>query len=212
MSNWAAQSSLLAFALFASGCSTLAGIEEGSPLAGDGGEPTDGSGVSDVVSWPDAGDSAVAQDAADAADAAACAPGFANCDGNAQNGCETPLGTFEHCSACGDSCKPPNGTGVCDTGKCRVATCPGGLGDCDKVFQNGCEAALNTKTNCGACNNTCVGKLGCNLNPGPQCACLGDSDCNSGSTGACPLGVCVCSGTVCKKGQVCIAGGKCGVP
>jgi hypothetical protein len=34
----------------------------------------------------------------------ACATGWADCDGQFENGCETPLGTDSNCLACGDAC------------------------------------------------------------------------------------------------------------
>ena len=36
--------------------------------------------------------------------AATCDTGFADCNGSANDGCETPLGTLTDCTACGDSC------------------------------------------------------------------------------------------------------------
>jgi hypothetical protein len=193
------------------GCATLAGIEEGSPLPVDSGVP-ESSASQDATAWPDSGDAGDATSTQDATDAMSCPSGFGDCDGNAQNGCETALGTYNHCADCNDRCKPPSGVGVCSKGTCKVSSCPSGQGDCDGVFQNGCEAPLNTKTNCGACSNTCAGSLVCNANPGPQCACRQNSHCSAGSTGACGFGVCQCSGTNCMKGQVCVAGGKCGTP
>jgi hypothetical protein len=35
---------------------------------------------------------------------ACCAPARADCDGNAANGCETPIGNAENCARCGDRC------------------------------------------------------------------------------------------------------------
>jgi hypothetical protein len=33
-----------------------------------------------------------------------CNPGFANCDGNATNGCEANLASTTHCQRCGNQC------------------------------------------------------------------------------------------------------------
>ncbi len=45
----------------------------------------------------------------------ACTPGFANCDGNASNGCEANTRTSpQHCGACGTVCP----SGRCEEGRC----------------------------------------------------------------------------------------------
>jgi hypothetical protein len=38
-----------------------------------------------------------------------------------------------------------------------VLTCPTGYGNCDNRVANGCETALTTAQNCGACGNACGG-------------------------------------------------------
>jgi hypothetical protein len=58
--------------------------------------------------------------------AASCALGWADCDGDSANGCETPLGTIDDCGACGDACPGiPNGAPVCEAGACATACLPG---------------------------------------------------------------------------------------
>lgn len=66
----------------------------------------------------------------------ACNQGFANCDGKPATGCETPLGTDQNCSGCGNICS--GGT------VCRNFTC---VNPCD-VCASGCryttvQAAVN---------------------------------------------------------------------
>jgi hypothetical protein len=70
-----------------------------------------------------------------------CPAGYANCDGNAANGCEANLTEDEaHCGTCGTSCQGQgNATGVCVSGTCGVA-CPVGSYDCDGNAANGCES------------------------------------------------------------------------
>jgi hypothetical protein len=87
----------------------------------------------------------------------ACAPGLADCDGDAANGCEVALATtLAHCGACGRRCDPPNATPRCEAGACAVASCGSGFGDCDGNATNGCEVALDgAAAHCGACGNAC---------------------------------------------------------
>ncbi|MBN1206472.1 MAG: hypothetical protein JXB05_16415 [Myxococcaceae bacterium] len=70
-----------------------------------------------------------------------CQQGYANCDGDAANGCEVNLTEdAEHCGACGTSCQAQgNAAGVCVAGTCGVA-CPVGTYDCDGSPANGCES------------------------------------------------------------------------
>ncbi len=69
----------------------------------------------------------------------ACNAGFADCDGNAANGCEVNLKTdINNCNACGTKCSTTNGTATCNAGTCQIA-CNAGYGDCDNNAANGCE-------------------------------------------------------------------------
>src|SRR5690606_26619667 len=54
---------------------------------------------------------------------AACDSGFANCDGQDTNGCETSLTTLTSCGTCGAPCSRPNATAECSTGSCRIDFC-----------------------------------------------------------------------------------------
>jgi hypothetical protein len=81
-----------------------------------------------------------------------CPDGYADCNSNVKDGCETAITTVDNCGQCGRSCAGnPCVNGVC------VLTCESGLGDCDGVLINGCETALITAQNCGACGNACGG-------------------------------------------------------
>lgn len=86
-----------------------------------------------------------------------CDPGFGDCDGAPDNGCETPLNTTSDCGACGTTCSVEAGVSVCLGGVCSVDRCPAGTGDCDGDPANGCEVALDTLTDCGACGVPCGG-------------------------------------------------------
>jgi len=94
-----------------------------------------------------------------------CAAGFADCDGDAANGCEVDTRTtLAHCGAC---------DAACATGVCRDAVCQSPR--CDDAVRNGAE----TDTDCG-------GAAEC-----PRCAlgrrCVAGGDCASGE---CFGGVC----------------------
>ncbi|MBX3208906.1 MAG: hypothetical protein KF764_27995 [Labilithrix sp.] len=55
-----------------------------------------------------------------------CAPGWGDCDGNADNGCETNLKTnIAHCGACGNRCATAEGQ-PCIEGQCLMTECDGG--------------------------------------------------------------------------------------
>jgi hypothetical protein len=86
-----------------------------------------------------------------------CAAGFADCNNNEADGCETNLSTVTNCGACGLVCSTGNGTPACTSGVCRIAVCPAGFSDCDGIAANGCETNTNASpTNCGACGHVCT--------------------------------------------------------
>ena len=86
-----------------------------------------------------------------------CVAGFADCDGDASNGCEVDTRTSrDHCGACGRSCATAGGTGTCEGSVCRLTGCDAGRGNCDGNAANGCEADLTTTlSHCGMCGNAC---------------------------------------------------------
>jgi len=81
-----------------------------------------------------------------------CAAGFADCDGNAMNGCETNLTTdVANCGMCRRACPPATGgSATCAAGVCGQA-CPAGQTNCSGV----CRATLTDVSNCGACARVC---------------------------------------------------------
>ncbi|KYF99557.1 hypothetical protein BE20_30835 [Sorangium cellulosum] len=91
-----------------------------------------------------------------------CAPGFADCDGIYENGCETNTDTsLSHCGGCGETCTIAGGAPKCEGGECKVRTCNSGMGDCDGDPDNGCETNVNSnQTHCGAC--AAAGGVDCN--------------------------------------------------
>ena len=115
-----------------------------------------------------------------------CNPGFDDCDGNPNNGCETDLNNdLANCGSCNNMCLNPNGTTSCVSGVC-APVCSGGSDDCDSSRENGCETDINGDiANCGACGNLCTNTCGttsCNFGTcAPICSgncasCDGDPD------------------------------------
>ena len=87
--------------------------------------------------------------------AASCAPGFADCDGQPENGCESDLASNSHCGACDARCSNEHGSTRCEAGSC-VPTCAAGFSDCDGDPRNGCETNVGSDpAHCGSCTRTC---------------------------------------------------------
>ncbi len=92
----------------------------------------------------------------------ACNSGFGNCDGIAENGCETNLNTaVNNCRTCGNPCSTttPGLVPVCTMATCGTAlgTCPTGRADCNGNAGDGCEVETSTSlANCGACGSACT--------------------------------------------------------
>ncbi len=92
----------------------------------------------------------------------ACNAGFADCNGNAADGCEvnTAVGDVNHCGACGTRCpSPPVGaSAVCNDGACGVSllVCPADRRDCNGAVTDGCETVVSGDVNnCGGCGVRC---------------------------------------------------------
>ena len=98
----------------------------------------------------------------------ACEAGFADCDGDTANGCEVDTTSSPAaCGACGTRCDPPNASAACVAGRCQLAACTAGFGDCDANATNGCETDTRaTVSHCGTCGHACPGAP----NAVPACA------------------------------------------
>jgi hypothetical protein len=89
-----------------------------------------------------------------------CDTGYADCDSNAGNGCETPTASdVQNCGACKNTCGTVNTSAVaCTTGKCKP-TCNAGFAHCTSKDADGCETNVggSDPKNCGACGHDCLG-------------------------------------------------------
>lgn len=104
-----------------------------------------------------------------------CEPGWEDCNGKPEDGCEANLAAADSCGACGRSCTLPhvaqascdqvNDKPQCDIDKrCAegqtcdksVRGCAKGYADCDDKPDNGCETDVTRLNNCGGCGKSCV--------------------------------------------------------
>jgi hypothetical protein len=59
------------------------------------------------------------------------------------------------------TCSRANATATCSTGRCRIASCIRGWGDCDDRDSNGCERSLDSNSHCGRCGEVCGSDQSC---------------------------------------------------
>lgn len=83
-----------------------------------------------------------------------CKAGFADCDSDLSNGCETALNTLKDCGECGKKCDASNGKASCAGGRCTTSTCDRGFADCNSDPNDGCETSLQTTEHCGSCDES----------------------------------------------------------
>lgn len=152
-----------------------------------------------------------------------CATGYADCDGDPKNGCETPVSTsLTDCGGCGMACALDHAEEKCDAGVCKVVTCDAGFSNCDGDAKNGCEADLSKPETCGTCANKCSengGKASCSAGKCSITCDAGRDDCKNGVTDGCETDLDVSVGNCGMCGKVCPSGGgtaacndgKCGI-
>ncbi|WP_437730549.1 hypothetical protein [Sorangium sp. So ce1335] len=109
----------------------------------------------------------------------ACHDGFASCDGDAANGCETDTRTsVDHCGGCGVACDLANAAEACVLGECGLVACNAGFASCNGVDADGCEVSVaSDPAHCGACGADCAEAM-----PNAMVGC---------SAGACTFGGCL---------------------
>ncbi len=90
-----------------------------------------------------------------------CLPGFADCNGKVEDGCEADLLTeAAHCGECSNDCDTIKSEDPieCKRGRCEPV-CRDGFANCNDLPSDGCEVAIDSVSNCGKCKNDCVSKL-----------------------------------------------------
>jgi hypothetical protein len=117
-----------------------------------------------------------------------CAAGFADCDGNIDNGCEINTQVdANHCGACGTVCTAPAGNSpVCIGGVCDVCgPCPSPFICCGSICGTN---PLTDPNNCGACGVECMNANGSTACVSgvctPTCA-AGSADCDGNPNNGC---------------------------
>lgn len=156
-----------------------------------------------------------------------CEDGWADCDGNPLNGCETPIGTSENCTTCGDSCAPDQRCAVDTLTFKTQCLCPAGKTFCSQgcigdLCFGACFDLASDLLACGACGVRCVAQTGqstegvCTFGVCSTICSHGRADCNGNSADGCEVNTdsdprnCGACGNVCDAvaGQACV-GGRC---
>ncbi|MGD0680396.1 MAG: hypothetical protein ABSC94_33915, partial [Polyangiaceae bacterium] len=129
-----------------------------------------------------------------------CDAGFANCDDNVTNGCETSTTTTANCGSCGNACSTADATEACSSTiagyECSVVSCTAGYQDCDHSAANGCEVDIETNANdCGGCGKACTTVNGtketCQAGACSAAICTNPlyADCNGSVDGGCSTAI-----------------------
>ena len=143
--------------------------------------------------------------------ASSCAPGWADCDGNPDDGCETDITQPTNCGSCGDVC--PANLPVCAAGAC-TSGCPAAA---PTLCGSTCADITSDPGHCGSCSTMCTTAVAHAL---PVCAASSCGfQCNAGYTncgGVCDdLTIddsnCGSCGKICGGGETCQAG-SCACP
>jgi len=147
-----------------------------------------------------------------------CVGLWGNCDGDADDGCETQLDTLTNCGGCGITCNLPNASETCATGTCEIVSCNLGYADCNSTAADGCEINTNTNiNNCGSCGTQCINDHGSTVCTSGICVptCVGLwGNCNSNPVDGCETALttltdCGACGVPCDlpgSGETCVTG------
>ncbi|MDF2694419.1 MAG: hypothetical protein K0S65_2802 [Labilithrix sp.] len=154
-----------------------------------------------------------------------CVPGWGNCDGKLDNGCEVDLTRDpKNCAACGQECASGQVCGMLRDAKVPACLCNSGETLCgngeNEVYA--CADLLNDKNHCGACYNDCGARVFTTPNTFGECTqgrcsrtCLaGFADCDGDPSNGCEVNLntdssnCGACGQWCaaSQGQPCIGG------
>ena len=129
--------------------------------------------------------------------ASSCAAGFADCNSNPSDGCETDSTQPGHCGSCNTACG--GGTPVCAASGGSYA-CASGCATTAPTLCNGtCVDTANNASNCGTCGNACTTSVahaqprcsssvcgyGCNTGYSPCSGACVDTTNDTGNCGSC---------------------------
>lgn len=122
-----------------------------------------------------------------------CGPGWANCDGDADTGCDTDTDTsMAHCGGCFQPCATDGDDDVfCSGGQCALV-CEWPNADCNAQVADGCETSLLDLESCGACTNSCTEQANTGITGTLTCAQTGSESATCGVS--CPSGYESCDG------------------
>jgi len=116
-----------------------------------------------------------------------CDPGFADCDSDASNGCETDLSSPSSCGVCGATCSAPTPNCVPGSSGFACSSSCGGLTDCGGT----CADVTVDPGHCGTCATICPDPA----HASPTCAASacefvcdpGFADCNTTGSDGCEV-------------------------
>src|SRR5262249_35065250 len=150
----------------------ILGFEEGKPYPPDAGDVSDAAGTDSGTTCTDTstdpkncgacGHDCTALTHVGSADgitcaagrcvvpSTSCATGFAHCSANADDGCETDVGTAAHCGSCTKACSAD--APFCAGSQC-VTSCPVST---PTLCGSSCANLDNDPQNCGACGHDCT--------------------------------------------------------
>jgi hypothetical protein len=143
-----------------------------------------------------------------------CKPGFADCDNDPTNGCETDLTMPAHCGSCANVCPVhANASAVCTSGACGM-TCNPSFGDCDGNPANGCEQSVaGDLNNCGGCGKVCALQNASPVCTNGQCSMVacntGFADCDSNPVNGCEVNLWIDDGNCGQCAAMCPMGTSC---
>ncbi len=155
-----------------------------------------------------------------------CAAGLEPCGSTCAQRLTDPM----NCGSCGRACAATGATAACVMGVCALGRCNAGRGDCDMDPANGCEASLDSVTDCGGCRVACappnalvatcesgacrVGACrpgfadcdhdasnGCEVNTNTNAAHCGACETSCAAGSACEAGACRAPSTACATGS-----------
>jgi FG-GAP-like repeat len=123
-------------------------------------EPRDGSGDADAGADAGIEAGADAEADADAGPSFLCTPACTAEETCCVDRCADLDVDPRNCGQCGTPCSGARAIEACNAGKCVVAKCELGWGDCNGDPMDGCETSLLDPTTCGDCKHSCKVKNG----------------------------------------------------